>query len=66
MLSSGLRVVGLTRVLAGPFRSMLLGDMGAQVIKIETPSEGDPVRRQGVIRDGLSWCFAAFNRNKRS
>ena len=45
---------------------MLLGDMGAEVIKIETPGEGDPVRRQGVIRDGLSWYFAGFNRNKRS
>src|SRR5271157_3998022 len=45
---------------------MLLGDMGAEVIKIETPGEGDPVRRQGVIREGLSWYFAGFNRNKRS
>jgi crotonobetainyl-CoA:carnitine CoA-transferase CaiB-like acyl-CoA transferase len=40
--------------------------MGAEVIKIETPGEGDPVRRQGVVRDGLSWYFAGFNRNKRS
>jgi CoA:oxalate CoA-transferase len=63
---TGLRVVDLTRILAGPFCSMLLGDMGAEVIKIETPGAGDPVRRQGVIRDGLSWYFAAFNRNKRS
>jgi crotonobetainyl-CoA:carnitine CoA-transferase CaiB-like acyl-CoA transferase len=63
---SGLRVVDLTRILAGPFCSMILGDMGAEVIKIETPDEGDPVRRQGVIRDGLSWYFAGFNRNKRS
>jgi crotonobetainyl-CoA:carnitine CoA-transferase CaiB-like acyl-CoA transferase len=63
---SGLRVVDLTRILAGPFCSMLLADMGAEVIKIETPGEGDPVRRQGVVRDGLSWYFAGFNRNKRS
>jgi crotonobetainyl-CoA:carnitine CoA-transferase CaiB-like acyl-CoA transferase len=63
---TGLRVVDLTRILAGPFCSMLLGDMGAEVIKIETPGAGDPVRQQGVIRDGLSWYFAAFNRNKRS
>jgi crotonobetainyl-CoA:carnitine CoA-transferase CaiB-like acyl-CoA transferase len=59
-------VVDLTRILAGPFCSMLLADMGADVIKIETPGEGDPVRRQGVVRDGLSWYFAGFNRNKRS
>jgi crotonobetainyl-CoA:carnitine CoA-transferase CaiB-like acyl-CoA transferase len=52
--------------LAGPFCSMLLGDMGAEIVKIETPGAGDPVRQQGVIRDGLSWYFAAFNRNKRS
>jgi crotonobetainyl-CoA:carnitine CoA-transferase CaiB-like acyl-CoA transferase len=63
---SGIRVVDLTRILAGPFCSMLLGDMGAEVGKIETPGTGDPVRRQGAIRDGLSWYFAAFNRNKRS
>jgi crotonobetainyl-CoA:carnitine CoA-transferase CaiB-like acyl-CoA transferase len=63
---SGIRVVDLTRILAGPFCSMLLGDMGAEVIKIETPGMGDPVRQQGAIRDGLSWYFAAFNRNKRS
>ena len=63
---SGIRVVDLTRILAGPFCTMLLADMGAEVIKIETPGEGDPLRRQGVIRDGLSWYFAAFNRNKRS
>jgi CoA:oxalate CoA-transferase len=63
---SGVRVVDLTRVLAGPFCSMLLADMGADVIKIETPGAGDPIRRQGAVRDGLSWYFAAFNRNKRS
>ncbi len=45
---------------------MLLADMGADVIKIETVGKGDPVRAQGTIRNGLSWYFAAFNRNKRS
>jgi crotonobetainyl-CoA:carnitine CoA-transferase CaiB-like acyl-CoA transferase len=63
---SGIRVVDLTRILAGPFCTMLLADMGADVIKIETPGQGDPLRGQGVIRDGLSWYFAAFNRNKKS
>src|SRR5580700_595523 len=63
---SGIRVVDLTRILAGPFCTMLLADMGAAVVKIETPGQGDPLRGQGVIRDGLSWYFAAFNRNKRS
>src|SRR5690242_16458050 len=63
---SGIKVVDLTRILAGPFCTMLLADMGAEVIKIETPGQGDPLRQQGVIKDGLSWYFAAFNRNKRS
>jgi hypothetical protein len=56
----------LTRILAGPFCSMLLGDMGAEVIKVEPPGEGDPIRQQGTIVDGLSWYFAQFNRNKKS
>jgi crotonobetainyl-CoA:carnitine CoA-transferase CaiB-like acyl-CoA transferase len=63
---SGIRIVDLTRILAGPFCTMILGDMGAEVIKVETPGVGDPLRAQGVIKDGLSWYFAAFNRNKRS
>jgi CoA:oxalate CoA-transferase len=63
---TGVRVVDLTRVVSGPFCSMFLADMGADVIKIETPGEGDGVRRQGAMRNGLSWYFAAYNRNKRS
>jgi len=63
---SGIRVVDLTRILAGPFCSMLLADMGADVVKIEPPGEGDPIRGLGVVVRGLSWYFAQFNRNKRS
>ena len=62
---AGYRVIDLTRVLSGPFCSMMLGDLGADVVKVEAP-DGDPVRQQGAGRDGLSWYFAAFNRNKRS
>ena len=61
----GLRVIDLTRILAGPFCTQLLADLGADVIKIEGP-RGDPVRQQGVIVDGMSWYFAQFNRNKKS
>ena len=61
----GLRVIDLTRILAGPFCTQLLADLGAEVIKIEGP-RGDPVRQQGVIVDGMSWYFAQFNRNKQS
>ncbi|MEN5159881.1 CaiB/BaiF CoA transferase family protein [Achromobacter spanius] len=63
---SGFRILDLTRIISGPFCTSLLADMGAEVIKIETPGEGDPVRAQGVIRDGLSWYFANYNRNKKS
>jgi len=63
---SGIRVVDLTRIIAGPFCTQLLADLGAEVIKIEPPGRGDPVRGQGAIRDGLSWYFAQFNRNKKS
>jgi len=62
---AGVRVIDLTRILSGPFCSMLLGDLGADVVKIEAPG-GDPVRRQGEIVRGLSWYFAGFNRNKTS
>ncbi len=66
MALSGIRVVDLTRVLAGPFCTMLLADMGADVVKIETPQKGDPVRQQGHFTGGMSTYFAQFNRNKRS
>jgi CoA:oxalate CoA-transferase len=61
----GMRIIDLTRVISGPFCTMLLGDLGADVIKIEAP-EGDTVRGQGALKDGLSWYFAGYNRNKRS
>ncbi len=63
---SNIKVIDLTRMLAGPFCTMLLGDMGAEIIKIETPGKGDAARAQGVVKDGLSWYFAACNRNKKS
>ena len=62
---SGVKVLDLTRVLSGPFCTALLGDLGADIIKVEAP-DGDTVRNAGAMRDGLSWYFAQFNRNKRS
>jgi crotonobetainyl-CoA:carnitine CoA-transferase CaiB-like acyl-CoA transferase len=63
---SGIRVIDLTRIIAGPFCTLLLGDMGAEIIKIEPPKEGDPLRAQGYIKDGLSWYYSSYNRNKKS
>jgi crotonobetainyl-CoA:carnitine CoA-transferase CaiB-like acyl-CoA transferase len=62
----GVRVVDLTRVLAGPFCTMLLGDMGADVIKIEDPHEGDEARLWGPFVGSWSGYFLGVNRSKRS
>ena len=59
-------MIDLTRIIAGPFCTQLLADMGAEVIKIEPPGSGDPTRRQGAMVDGQSYYFAQFNRNKKS
>ncbi len=63
----GLRVIDLTRVLAGPFCAMLLGDMGADIIKVEQPGRGDDTRAWGPPFVGEeSAYFLGANRNKRS
>ncbi|MEO6578618.1 MAG: CoA transferase [Candidatus Limnocylindria bacterium] len=66
----GIRVIDASRVLAGPFATMLLGDLGADVIKVEPP-DGDETRTWGPpwwgnAADGCSAYFASVNRNKRS
>jgi crotonobetainyl-CoA:carnitine CoA-transferase CaiB-like acyl-CoA transferase len=64
---AGITVVDLTRVLAGPYCTMLLGDMGAEVIKIERPDGGDDTRGFGPpYLNGESAMFLAINRNKQS
>ena len=61
----GLRVLDLTRVLAGPFATAILADLGAEVIKLEPP-QGDDYRHIGPFRDGESALFALTNRGKKS
>jgi formyl-CoA transferase len=64
---TGTRVVDLTRALAGPYCTLLLGDMGADVIKIEQPGTGDETRQWGPpFIAGESSYFMSVNRNKRS
>jgi crotonobetainyl-CoA:carnitine CoA-transferase CaiB-like acyl-CoA transferase len=67
-LFEGVRVLDLSRMLAGPYGSLLLADMGAEVIKIEEPDGGDPIRAMGppFLPDGESAYFLAVNRNKKS
>jgi crotonobetainyl-CoA:carnitine CoA-transferase CaiB-like acyl-CoA transferase len=62
----GLQVIDFTRVLAGPLCTMLLGDMGAEVIKIEDPRDGDDTRAWAPFVGGWSTYFLSVNRNKKS
>jgi crotonobetainyl-CoA:carnitine CoA-transferase CaiB-like acyl-CoA transferase len=62
----GIKVIELGNFIAGPFCGMLLGDMGADVIKIERPKNGDQTRAMPPMLHGQSASFAALNRNKRS
>jgi CoA:oxalate CoA-transferase len=66
MSLSHIKVIDVSRFLAGPFCTMLLADMGAEVIKIETPGRGDETRYQGTVIKGESWYFVGLNRNKKS
>ena len=63
----GVKVLDFTQILAGPFCTMLLGDMGADVVKVERPGGGDDTRRMGPpFVNGESAAFLGINRNKRS
>ncbi|MGX1350456.1 crotonobetainyl-CoA:carnitine CoA-transferase CaiB-like acyl-CoA transferase [Bradyrhizobium elkanii] len=61
----GVRVLDLTNIMAGPYCAMVLGDLGAEVIKVESP-EGDSTRTFEPQINGESYCFAVLNRNKKS
>jgi formyl-CoA transferase/succinyl-CoA--D-citramalate CoA-transferase len=62
---AGVRVLELGSFIAGPFSGQLLGDYGAEIIKVE-PGDGDPMRRWGITREGDSLWWPAIGRNKRS
>src|SRR5678809_1295667 len=65
---SGVRVLDLSRVLAGPYCTQILGDLGADIIKVERPGQGDDTRHWGppFLSQGMAAYFTSANRNKRS
>ncbi|MCP1674923.1 formyl-CoA transferase [Natronocella acetinitrilica] len=62
----GLRVLDISQIMAGPYCTMVLGDMGAEVIKVEKAKGGDDSRQMGPYVEGESMCFVQINRNKKS
>ncbi len=63
---TGVRIIDLTTMISGPWATMILGDQGADVIKVELPDRGDHIRSLGHRRNGLSSMFLNVNRSKRS
>src|SRR5580658_1241065 len=63
---SGVTVVDLSRILAGPYCTLLMAELGARVIKVEPPGKGDDAREYGPFRNGKSTYFSSINRGKES
>ena len=63
---TGLKVIELGQLIAGPFAAKTLADFGADVVKIETPQTGDPLRKWRLLKDGTSVWWQVQSRNKRS
>src|SRR5690242_19684976 len=63
---SGITIVDLSRILAGPYCTLLLAELGARVIKVEPPRQGDDARHYGPFKNGKSTYFASVNRGKES
>src|ERR1700675_4555274 len=63
---SGITIVDLSRILAGPYCTLLLAELGARVIKVEAPKTGDDARQYGPFKGGKSTYFASVNRGKES
>src|SRR5688572_31793311 len=63
---AGLLVADFSRILAGPYATMLLADLGAEVVKVEGPGGDDTRTWQPPVRDGISTYYLGVNRNKRS
>jgi len=63
---SGITIIDLSRILAGPYCTLLLAELGARVIKVEPPGQGDDARQYGPFKNGKSTYFASINRGKES
>jgi CoA:oxalate CoA-transferase len=63
---SGITVIDLSRILAGPYCTFLMAELGARVIKVEPPGKGDDAREYGPFKNGVSTYFASVNRGKQS
>ena len=63
---AGVRVVDVATVFAGPLAATILGDYGADVIKVEHPAKGDPARSHGPAKDGVPLWWTALGRNKQT
>ncbi|TVR74439.1 MAG: CoA transferase, partial [Spirochaetaceae bacterium] len=63
---TGVKVLDMTRVLAGPYTTMLFTDLGAEVLKVEMPGLGDDSRHFGPFKNGRSLYFVSINRGKKS
>jgi CoA:oxalate CoA-transferase len=63
---SGITIIDLSRILAGPYCTLLLAELGARVIKVEPPQQGDDARHYGPFKNGKSTYFASVNRGKES
>ena len=63
---SGITVVDLSRILAGPYCTFLMAELGARVIKVEPPGNGDDAREYGPFKNGVSTYFSSINRGKES
>src|SRR6267378_2642581 len=63
---SGITIIDFSRILAGPYCTLLLAELGARVIKVEPPAQGDDARQYGPFKAGKSTYFASVNRGKES
>ncbi|MBV9861644.1 MAG: CoA transferase [Alphaproteobacteria bacterium] len=63
---AGITIVDLSRILAGPYCTLLMAELGARVIKVEAPERGDDARQYGPFKNGKSTYFASINRGKES